>query len=664
MISDFPGQRRVIIEAISPQIDGGRYAVKRVLGEELAVEADIFADGHDLLAARLLYRKKHDTSWGEEPMELFNNDRWRARVAFGDTGLHVYAVEAWIDHYLTWRRDLSKKSQAGQDVRVDLLTGIQLTREAIERAAPNDRAWLLTWIATWEKEDSAGQADRVSRALDATALSILERYPDRRLASRSEEFRVVVDTLLARTGAWYEMFPRSAKADGQHHGTFRDVIGQIPRIARMGFDVLYFPPIHPIGDAFRKGRNNSPQATSSEPGSPWAIGAKEGGHKAVHPALGTIEDFRALVIAAKSHKLEIALDIAFQCSPDHPYVREHPEWFKKRADGSIQYAENPPKKYQDIYPFDFETEAWRSLWEELKSVFEFWIQESVFIFRVDNPHTKAFPFWEWVIAEIKAKHPEAIFLAEAFTRPKPMYNLAKLGFTQSYNYFPWRNTSAELREFMTELTRTPVKEFYRPNLWPNTPDILPQYLQFGGRPAFMARLVLAATLGATYGVYGPAYELCINTPRAAGEEEYFESEKYELKAWNLGGEQSLEPLMTRLNAIRRDNAALHTNDELRFHGIDNEQIVLYSKRTADRSNIVLVAVNLDPHHRQSGQSALNLDELGIKDSDTYQVHNLLSGTRYLWRGARNFIDLDNDTVAAVFRLKRTVRTEQDFDYFG
>jgi len=664
MISDFPGQRRVIIEAVSPQIDGGRYAVKRVIGEELVVEADIFADGHDLLAARLLYREKHDTQWREAPMELFNNDRWRARVAFGDAGVHIYAVEAWIDHYLTWRRDLLKKSQAGQNVNVDLLTGVQLTRETIERAASDDRARLLTWIATWEKEDSASQSERVNRALDGTAFSVLERYPNRHLASRSQEFRVVVDPLRARTGAWYELFPRSAKADGKHHGTFRDVIQQLPRIAKMGFDVLYFPPIHPIGEAFRKGRNNSPEAQSGEPGSPWAIGSKEGGHKAVHPALGTMEDFRTLVIAAKSHKIEIALDIAFQCSPDHPYVREHPEWFKKRADGSIQYAENPPKKYQDIYPFDFETEAWQSLWAELKSVFEFWIQENVYIFRVDNPHTKAFPFWEWVIAEIKAKHPEAIFLAEAFTRPKPMYNLAKLGFTQSYNYFPWRNTSAELRDFMTELTRTPVKEFYRPNLWPNTPDILPQYLQFGGRPAFIARLVLASTLGATYGIYGPAYELCINTPYAAGGEEYLESEKYELKAWNLGGEQTLEPLMTRLNAIRRDNPALHSNDELRFHGIDNEQIVLYSKRTADHSNIILVAVNLDPHHRQSGQTALNLEELGINDSDTYQVHNLLTGMRYLWRGAKNFIDLDNDTVAAVFRLKRTVRTEQDFDYFG
>ena len=663
MIPKFSGQHRVVIEAVSPQIDGGRYAVKRVIGEALVVEADIFADGHDLLAARLSYREINDTTWREVPMVLFSNDRWRGEVAFGDTGVHEYIVEAWIDHYLTWRRDLSKKSQAGQDVSVDLLTGLQLTHEAIGRASANDRLRLLAWITTWEKA-SEPQADRISRALDPEMLPILERYPDRRLATRSAELRVVVDPLRARTGAWYELFPRSIGSDGKRHGTFRDVIEYLPRVAKMGFDILYFPPIHPIGEAFRKGRNNNPKAESGEPGSPWAIGSKDGGHKSVHPALGTLDDFRALVVAAKSHGIEIALDIAFQCSPDHPYVREHPEWFKKRADGSIQYAENPPKKYQDIYPFDFETTAWESLWQELKSVFEFWIQENVFIFRVDNPHTKAFPFWEWVIGEIKARHPEAIFLAEAFTRPKPMYGLAKLGFTQSYNYFPWRNTSVELRDFMTELTRTPVREFYRPNLWPNTPDILPQYLQFGGRPAFIARLVLAATLGATYGIYGPAYELCVNDPRATGEEEYLESEKYELKAWSVHGTQNLEPLMTRINAIRRDNPALHRNEELRFHEIDNEQIILYSKRTEDRANLILVAVNLDPHHRQSGTTALDLEELGIKESDTFQVHNLLTGMRYLWRGGKNFIDLDTETVAAVYRLKRTVRSEQDFDYFG
>lgn len=660
------GRRRVIIEGVSPQIDGGRYPIKRVIGEEVRVEADAFADGHDLLSVVLLYRHSGDSAWRETEMTAVGNDRWEASFAVEQLGSYLYTVEAWVDHFKSWRRDLEKKAKANQDVSVDLLNGAQLVETAAARSPAEEKRLLEQWLLTWALPSSGDLKTRVARALETLPAALVYRYADRTLATRyPEEFLVVADPLRARTAAWYECFPRSCGSDGKRHGTLKDVEAQLPRIAEMGFDVLYLPPIHPIGDAFRKGPNNSPQATSQDPGSPWGIGNKSGGHKAVHPNLGTLEDFRGLVARAREFKIDLALDIALQCSPDHPYVQEHPEWFKKRADGTIQYAENPPKKYQDIYPFDFETTDWQSLWTELKGVMEFWVQQGVTIFRVDNPHTKAFPFWEWAIRELKQAHPELIFLAEAFTRPKVMYNLAKLGFTQSYNYFPWRNTSVELRQFMTELTRTSVKEFYRPNLWPNTPDILPQFLQFGGRPAFMIRLILAATLGASYGIYGPAYELGVNTPRAPGEEEYRDSEKYEIKAWNLHTPDSLQPLITRINTIRRENAALQSNDLLSFHPVSNEQLIAYSKRTRDRDNIILTVVNLDPHHVQHGYVELSLDELGIEKDATFQVHDLLSGSHYLWRGARNFVEFDptKQVPGAVFRIKRHIRTEHDFDYF-
>ncbi len=658
------GRNRVIIEAVTPQIDGGRYLAKRIVGDIVAVEADIFADGHDLLSAVVNYRHESEREAKEAPLSLINNDRWTGNFKVERLGIYLFSIEAWVDHFQTWRRDLEKKSKANLDVSVELLAGAEIARAAVERSSAQDRESLQGWLATWAGEKSGTQAERIARALDQAQAQILHRYSDRSLATRSAELRIFVDPRLARYGAWYELFPRSTGTDGTQHGTFKSLEAQLPRIAKMGFQVLYLPPIHPIGKAFRKGRNNHPQAGPDDPGSPWAIGSNLGGHKAIHPELGNLEDFRHLVAAARGLGLSIALDIAFQCSPDHPYVREHPEWFKRRPDGSIQYAENPPKKYQDIYPFDFESPAADSLWQELKSVIDFWIQEGVTVFRVDNPHTKAFPFWEWLIGETKRSHPETIFLSEAFTRPKVMYGLAKIGFTQSYNYVPWRNTAEELRQFMTELIRPPVNEFYRPNLWPNTPDILPQYLQFGGRPAFMIRLLLAATLGASYGLYGPAYELSDHQPRAAGEEEYLHSEKYELKTWKLDSPDSLESLITRINAIRQEHPALQSNDSLFFHQIENEQMLVYSKQTEDRSDQILVAVNLDPHHLQRGVTQLSLEQLGIKNSDTYLVHDLLSDTHAVWRGARNLVEFDSaQAPGAIYHLRRRVRSEHDFDYF-
>jgi starch synthase (maltosyl-transferring) len=481
--------------------------------------------------------------------------------------------------------------------------------------------------------------------------------------SESRELTVIVDRPRASFSAWYEMFPRSASGSDRH-GTLKDVEKQLPYVASMGFDVLYLPPIHPIGQSHRKGPNNAEVAGTGDPGSPWGIGSQEGGHKSIHPQLGTMEDFESLLKAAESQGIELAMDIAFQCSPDHPYVREHPEWFRKRPDGSIQYAENPPKKYQDIFPIDFETDAWQSLWEELKSVFLFWIDKGVRIFRVDNPHTKPFPFWEWVIGEIRRDYPETIFLAEAFTRPKVMYRLAKAGFTQSYTYFAWRDTKWELTKYFTELTQSTVREFFRPNLWPNTPDILPESLQVGGRPAFMTRLVLAATLAGNYGVYGPPFEHGWSAPREYGSEEYLNSEKYQLQKHDLERPDSLKDFIARVNTIRRDSPAIAHRGVLKFHQAENEQIICFSRTAPDQSDIVLVIVNLDHHYRQSAWIELPISEMDLPTDRPYQMHDLLTDARYLWHGNRNYVELDPaSSPAHIFRIRRRSRSERDFEYY-
>jgi starch synthase (maltosyl-transferring) len=655
------GRKRVIIEGVKPEIDSGRFPIKRIVGDQTIVEADILADGHDALACALLYRKADEDTWTEVPMTPMGNDRWRASFIVEEVGTYLYTVEGWVNNFNTWSRDLRKRVSAGQDISVDLLIGAALVEDAVQRAKGMNREWL----STFEKALRSGGEEAISHALSKELEVLMSRNGDRSLVSRYDrELVVVVDRQLARFGAWYELFPRSCSDVPDQHGTFQDVEKRLEYVSSMGFDILYLPPIHPIGESFRKGKNNTPQADPDDVGSPWAIGSSQGGHKSIHPKLGTLEDFRHLVKAAKRYDLELALDIAFQCSPDHPYVSEHPEWFRRRPDGTIQYAENPPKKYQDIYPFDFETENWRELWDELKSVIQFWIDQGVFIFRVDNPHTKPFIFWEWLINEIKRDSPEVIFLSEAFTRPKALFGLAKRGFTQSYNYFPWRNTKWELTEYLTELTQSAVREYTGPNLWPNTPDILPEYLQFGGRPAFMARLILAATLGPNYGIYGPAFELCENTPLAPGREEYLDSEKYQIRNWDLDDPSSLGGLIAQVNQIRKDNSAFQANHKLRFHEVDNEQIIAYSKSSPDNSNQVLVVVNLDSHYKQSGFIALPLDELGLDPRQPYQAHDLLSDARYLWHGTRNYVELDPEKIPAhIFVIRRKIRTEHDFDYY-
>ena len=653
---------RVVFEAVDPEIDSGRFPIKRCVGEKVKVAADIFADSHDLISARLHYRFQHEAQWRETPMQLIINDRWEGEFKVDRIGRYHYMLTAWIDHFKTFQRDLHKKVQAGQDIDAQLAMGAGLIEAAAERATGPEAEQLHRWAADMQSENSL--ESRIVLASDPVLSSLMNRYPDVRFAAQYEkELSVVVDAPRAGFSTWYEFFPRSSREDGAH-GTLRDCEARLGYIAQMGFDVLYLPPIHPIGRVHRKGRNNSPQAGPEDPGSPWAIGSSEGGHKSVHPRLGSLEDFQRLVKKAAELNIHIALDIAFQCAPDHPYAIEHPEWFRRRPDGSIQYAENPPKKYEDIYPLNFETEQWQTLWEELKSIFVFWIGHGVRIFRVDNPHTKPFPFWEWVIGQIKQEHPETIFLSEAFTRPKVMYRLAKLGFTQSYTYFTWRNAKWEIIQYFTKLYNSPLVDFFRPNLWPNTPDILPEYLQNGGRPAFMVRLVLAATLGANYGIYGPAFELQENRPRQAGSEEYLDSEKYEIRKWPWDSADNLSAFIGRVNQIRRQNPAFRENRSLVFHAIDNEELLCFSKRTDDLDNIVLVIVNLDPYHTRSGWLELPIAELGLEPQQSYQMHDLLSGARFIWRGATNFVELDPQVVPAhIFRLRRWVRTEKDFDYF-
>jgi starch synthase (maltosyl-transferring) len=655
---------RVVIQKVEPEVDGGRFPIKRTVGESIHVRADIVGDGHDALRAVLRHRPASNPEWEEHPMELVVNDSWKGEFRVSEQGHHFYTIQAWVDHFESWRRDLLKKAAAGQDLTMDLLVGVEMIEDAARRASGSNASELTRWATDLRSLDVSDPQAAAEKATSPELAQLMERNADRSRATTYHELPVVVDREKARFSAWYEMFPRSAALRSHEHGTFQDVEKMLPYVSEMGFDVLYFPPIHPIGRINRKGKNNTEQAAAAEVGSPWAIGSKEGGHTAIHPQLGTLEDFRRLMARAKEFGIEVAIDIAYQCAPDHPYVKEHREWFRIRPDGSVQYAENPPKKYQDIYPLNFESSSSLELCEELKNVVVYWAQQGVRIFRVDNPHTKPFPFWEWLIAEIKSKYPDALFLSEAFTRPKMMYELAKRGFTQSYTYFAWRNTKWELTEYFAELTKTEVREYFRPNLWPNTPDILTEFLQFAGRPSFAIRLVLAATLGANYGIYGPAFELMENRPLRQGSEEYLNSEKYEIRNWDIGSSDSLKDLIARVNQIRRENRPLQSDWSLTFHHIDNDQIVAYSKTAGGASEVIVVVVNLDPHYVQSGWLELPLEAFKLDPHQPYQMHDLLSGERFLWQGPRNYIELrPHESPAHIFRLRRHLRTEQDFDYF-
>jgi starch synthase (maltosyl-transferring) len=706
-------RRRVIVLAVRPEVDGGRYPVKRVVGEPLVIEADLVGDGHDVLRAVVLDRRPpgppgpqgaggqgDGEPWRETELVHAGNDVWRATIELGALGRHRYTVLAWVDGFATWRRGLERKLAAGVDVAVELLEGAALVeaargrRAAMLPAAPRSpgsagsagsaRSARLPGSAGSPRLDddllaravavlrgAAPLEQRIALATDAALADAVARAPDRTTATRyRHELEVVVERPLAACSAWYELFPRSTRGDGAH-GTLRDTEARLDYVAELGFDVVYLPPIHPIGRAFRKGPDNTPDAGPDDPGSPWAIGGPDGGHTSVHPALGTLADFDRLVAAARARGLELALDIAFQASPDHPWVTQHPAWFKARPDGTIQYAENPPKKYQDVYPFDFDSADWQALWQALCDVFVFWCERGVRVFRVDNPHTKPIRFWEWCLAEVQVRYPDAVFLAEAFTRPKLMYALAKAGFSQSYTYFTWRTTKPELEAYARELAGTELAEYFRPNFWPTTPDIFPEHLVHGGRPAFVMRLVLAATLASSYGIYGPSYELCEHEPRP-GVEELARNEKYQIRTWDLDRAGSLRHVIARLNQIRRAHPALHGNRSLTFHPTDNDLVICYSKHALVRGregplstpDLVLVVVNLDPHHVHSAWLTLDLAALGIAADEGFQVHDLLGDARYTWRGARAYVELDPEQAPAqIFEVRRFVRSENHFEYF-
>ncbi len=712
------GRKRVLIEEIQPQVDCGRYPARRILGDTVDISAAIFSDGHDHVAARLLYKHAGDPDWQSTPMTALPNDLWSAAFTVDKLGAWSFTIQAWVDHFDTWCHDLKKRlaaqptpsdpdldstverdpaisdnanpdaanpSTTPQDIPLALFTGALLLEQAASRASGSD-AQQLTEIVKSLRWMAGKNSPWYEYPLSPEIEELAARYPDLSFATMAaHELPLWVDRERARFSSWYELFPRSTSPDPARHGTLRDVELRLPEIAAMGFDILYLPPIHPIGKAFRKGPNNNVVAGPDDEGSPWAIGdmhigTSEGGHKSIHPKLGTLADFVHLVAATHANGMELAMDVAFQCSPDHPWVKEHPDWFIHRPDGTIQYAENPPKKYQDIYPLNFESPDWKGLWDGLRDIFQFWIDRGVRVFRVDNPHTKALPFWEWCIADLHKDAPDVLFLAEAFTRPHIMYSLAKGGFSQSYTYFTWRTQKAELQAYFEEITKPPVSDFFTPNVWPNTPDILHASLQEGGRPAFMQRLILATTLAASYGIYGPAYELGENLPAKPGSEEYLNSEKYQIRQWDRSAPRTLAPLVTRLNQIRRTNPALQSDLSLHFHNVDNPQILCYSKiapgvspaDSADddapfdishadtmtfappQPNIILTVVNLDPHNEQAGWVDLDLKQLGIAHNEPFDVEDLLTGAHYQWHDRSNYVALRPHVMPAhIFRVTRT-----------
>jgi starch synthase (maltosyl-transferring) len=625
---------RVVIEGIQPVVDGGVYPARRTVGESVVVSAHIFGDGHDHVRAAVLYRKEADSDWRRVALESAVNDEWSGTFYVDEPEKYLFCIQAWIDHFETWYDGFKKKTAAKVEVKVELMEGALFLRSLYKITPEKD---LITFAETLE--NTARYAQAVESVMTEEFEKIVHNHPFIQHETTSAAFSVVVEHKKALFSTWYELFPRSGSLQSGKHGTFQDCVRLLPRIVSMGFDVLYFPPIHPIGKTNRKGKNNNVWALPGEPGSPWAIGSAEGGHKSILSQLGSLEDYKKLIFEAKKLGIDIAFDLAFQCAPDHPYVTEHPEWFRQRPDGSIQYAENPPKKYQDIYPFNFECDNWKELWEELKSVIVYWIEHGVTIFRVDNPHTKPIPFWEWVIKEINNEYPEIIFLAEAFTRPKIMASLAKIGFTQGYTYFTWRVSKEEISEYMNQLVNSPMRNYFRPNFWPNTPDILPYHLQHQGENIFILRYALAATLSSNCGVYGPAYEFYDNIPME-GKEEYFNSEKYEIKLHDWKRTNRMTDIISIVNKARHGNAALQSTWNLDFCEIKNPNLLAYLKATDDLSNIIMVIVNLDPHATQSAHVQLPKEKLRLKGNINIKLTDLMTDEHYSWTEEWNFVELN------------------------
>ena len=652
----------IIIESVQPEVNSGRYPIKREVGDRLEVSADIFKEGHDVLTAVLRYRTIKETTWHETVMSHVDNDRWSGHFDLKENTRYLYTIGSFTNTFESWRQEAIKKSQAGERIESELLEGRALVERAAKRAMEQDQARLEELLKQWRSSDT--QEARLSVALNEELSHLVERHQERAAWTQYDrELQVVVDRVRARYGAWYEIFPRSQGTIPGQGSTFKECEQRLPAIKAMGFDVLYLTPIHPIGRTNRKGKNNSLTPIPTDPGSPYAIGNELGGHDAVEPSLGTIEDFDRFEQAVRAQGMELAMDFAINCSPDHPYVKEHPEWFAHRPDGTIKYAENPPKKYQDIYNVDFYCQDWFGLWNEMKRVILFWADHGVRIFRVDNPHTKPVAFWEWLIREVQDQYPDTIFLSEAFTKPKMMKVLAKAGYTQSYTYFTWRNFKQELTDYMVELSTSEMKEYFRPNFFTNTPDILPEVLQQGGRPAFMFRLVLAATLSPSYGIYS-GYELCENRA-LPGKEEYLDSEKYEITVWDWNRPGHIIDYVTTINRIRWENPALHELENLEFYESDNDQVLFYGKSTADKKNSVLVAVNLSPFQYQEAHLRIPLAALGLKPEDSYQLHNVITDRRDLMTGDSYVVRLDPKVEPAViFVVRRWTHREQDVDFFS
>lgn len=640
---------RVAIEAVSPEIDGGRFAAKAVVGIPFAIEADIFCDGHDSIEAALLWRKGRDGEWHEVPLSFVENDRWQAGVAFREIGLHQFTLIAWRDLFATWRKELGKKLAAGLNVSLEIEEGRRLVGAAAAAQSSSGGRWSAALADLHALIESASEDERLEiLASDETLALMRWGGPRTNLSRYLRDLDVFVDRERAAFSAWYELMPRSQGKPGVH-GTFDDVIARLPYVRDLGFDVLYLLPIHPIGKTNRKGRNNTLTPGPDDPGSPYAIGSEEGGHDAIHPELGTFEDFERLVKEAADHGLEIAVDFAIQCSPDHPWIREHPEWFDWRPDGTIKFAENPPKKYEDIVNVHFYRDAIPSLWIALRDIVLFWVDKGVRIFRVDNPHTKPFPFWEWMIGEVRERHPDVIFLAEAFTRPKVMRRLAKVGFNQSYSYFTWRNEKAEIEEYLTELTQEECRDYMRPNFFANTPDINPFYLQTSGRPGFRTRLVLAATLAGNYGIYN-GFEIC-EAAAVAGKEEYLDSEKYQLRHWNMDAWGNIRDDIKLVNRLRREHAALRSFTSLRFYNATNPNVLYYGKMDEENDSFVLFHVNLDPHNAQETHFEVPLWEFGIPDDGSIEVQDLIRGNHFTWHGKTHWLRLEpEENPYAIWRL--------------
>ncbi|PKP12241.1 MAG: alpha-1,4-glucan--maltose-1-phosphate maltosyltransferase [Bacteroidetes bacterium HGW-Bacteroidetes-3] len=642
-------QKRVVIDAVSPKINDGEFYIKRVINQIVTVNANVLGDGHDIIAASVLYKAEKDKKWSEVRMQPLNNDEWTASFVVRKQGFYEYKVEGWVDYALNWQHGITRKIEDFQQVQSELLEGIEYLNAIVDNVSETEKTYVVKLMQLFCDEQLYKEA--IIEAQSRKLHSIFSKYPKKKLANSSKTYQVYVDRLKAQFSTWYEFFPRSASEKNGVHGTFKDCEKLLPRVAEMGFDTLYFPPIHPIGEVNRKGKNNTTEAKEGDVGSAWGVGSKDGGHKDLHPQLGSVDDFKSLINKAKNLGIEIAMDYAIQCAPDHPWVKEHPQWFKWRPDGTVQYAENPPKKYQDILPIYFETEDYKNLWNECLDTLFYWIDCGVNIFRVDNPHTKPYYFWNWIISEVKKKYPDVLFLAEAFTRPKVMQQLAKQGFTQSYTYFTWRNTKHELTEYVEELTKTDLREYFRPNFWPNTPDINPFHLQGANESKHMQRYVLAATLSSNIGIYGPVFEHMISDA-LPGKEEYANSEKFQIYHYDWSKKNNLIEIITQVNKIRHQQEALQQTNNIKFCNITNDNLIAFYKWNDAKTNELLVVINLDQNHTQIGTVQLPYADLGIPPGNQIEVCDLITGNFYNWNSEWNFIELHPSLPFHIFKIKK------------